>query len=107
MPDNDNLDENETTPIGPIGTEDTTVLGQWQRHDPEEEADEQRHRGFHALQTGYLVIGLLALGTALMWLLTDQGVMEVADGGVAFSIVLVTAGAIGLVASLGKALRRN
>ncbi|GAA1921367.1 hypothetical protein [Nocardioides marmoribigeumensis] len=92
----------ETTPLE---AEDTTVLGQWQSH--EVEPDDERHPGFHPLQTGYLVVGLLAVGVALLWLLTDQGVMQVGDGGVAFSIVLVIAGAVGLVASLGRALRRN
>lgn len=104
MPDNEN-DETTTVPTPP--GEDTTVLGEWQRFDPDAETDEQRRRGFHALQTGYLVVGLLAMGAALLWLLMDQGVVEVRDGGVAWSVVLITAGAVGLIASLGKGLRRN
>jgi hypothetical protein len=96
----DSTDSTDSTP------EETSVLGDWQRPEPEEETDE-RHGGFHPLQTGYLVVGLLALGVALMWLLTDRGVMEVGDGSVAFSLVLITAGAVGVIASLGKALRRR
>ena len=83
-----------------IGTEETTWLADWEQ-DPAEE----RRSGLHPLQTGYLVVGLLALGVALLWLLTEQGVVEVADGGIAFSVVLIIAGAVGLVASLGRALR--
>jgi hypothetical protein len=55
-------------------TEETTWLGPWQ-YDPSEEDGERTRRGFHPLQTGYLVVGLLALGIALMWLLIDAGVM--------------------------------
>jgi len=100
MPD----DDNDTTFIG---HEETSVLGEWQRPDPDAEADAQRRHGFHALQTGYLVVGLLAIGAALLWLLMDQGVVEVRDGGVAWSVVLIAAGAVGLVASLARGLRRN
>jgi len=85
-----------------IGTEETTWLADWEQGPAEE-----RRGGLHPLQTGYLVVGLLALGVALLWLLTEQGVVEVADGGIAFSVVLITAGAVGLVASLGRALRRH
>ncbi len=53
------------------------------------------------------MVGLLAIGLALMWLLTDQGVMDVGDGGVAFSIVLIASGLVALVASLGRSLRRR
>lgn len=84
-------------------TEETSVLDDWRTTEVEEES----RSGFHPLQTGYLVAGLLALGAALLWLLMDQGVVEVGDGGVAWSVVLITAGAIGLIASLGRALRRN
>lgn len=99
-------DETTTIPTAPEG-EQTTTLGEWHRFDPDAEADEQRRRGFHGLQTGYLVMGLLAMGAALLWLLMDQGVVEVSDGGVAWSVVLITAGAVGLIASVGKGLRRN
>jgi hypothetical protein len=111
--------ENDTTPIGEteetthLGSEDTSFLGAWEQQ-PEtpgtaESAAEnpQRRGGFHPLQTGYLVVGVLASGAALLWLLMDQGVVEVGDGGVAWSVVLITAGAVGLIASLGRALRRN
>ena len=89
-----------------MSTDDTTVIGTPENPETFEKPEPDRG-GFHPLQTGYLVAGLLALGVALMWLLTDRGVMEVKDGGVAFSIVLVAAGAVGLIASLGRALRRN
>ena len=88
-----------------IGQEDTTVLGTWQQPVAEDEREDRC--GFHPLQTGYLVIGLLAVGAALLWLLMDQGVVEVGDGGVAWSVVLVVAGAVGLIASLGRGLRRR
>jgi hypothetical protein len=84
--------------------EETSVLGDWRSTQVEE--DEPR-TGMHPLQTGYLVAGLLAIGAALLWLLMDQGVVEVGDGGVAWSVVLITAGAIGLVASLSRAARRS
>ena len=115
MPDNDETtripDGSEETTRIPGDTassdapraEDTTWLSQWEQTDE----PEGRRGGTHALQTGYLVIGLLAIGIALMWLLTDQGVVEVGDGGVAFSVVLIAAGAVGLIASLGKGLRRG
>ncbi len=103
------------------GSEDTSVLGDWQH--PEEpptqeptwaydsgapdDLDGEQHRGFHPLQTGYLVAGLLALGVAVTWLLADRDAIQLGDGSAAFSVVLVAAGAVGLVASLGRALRRH
>ncbi len=72
-----------------------------------QDEEEPRRSGLHPLQTGYLVAGLLAIGGALQWLLTDRGVMELGDGSVALSVILVAAGTVGLVASLGKALRHR
>ena len=92
-------EQDESTTTG-TGIEETTWLADWEQGPAEE-----RRSGLHPLQTGYLVVGLLALGVALLWLLTEQGVVEVADGGIAFSVVLIIAGAVGLVASLGRALR--
>jgi hypothetical protein len=86
------------------GTEQTTWFGQWPA--PEEQ-EETRQSGFHPLQVGYLVAGLLCLGGALQWLLVDQGVMQLGDGSIALSVLLIAAGAAGLVASLAKALRRG
>ena len=80
--------------------EDTTVLDGHGAGTPDVHGG-----GVHPLQTGYLVTGLLALGGALLWLLIDQGVVAVSDGGMAWSVVLVAAGVVGLIASLGKALR--
>ena len=89
----------ETTSWG----EETSPLEDWRVP----EVEEDRPSGFHPLQAGYLVAGLLALGAALMWLLMDQGVLEVSDGSVAWSVVLIAAGGIGLIASLGRAVRRR
>jgi hypothetical protein len=64
--------------------------------------------GRHPLQVGYLVAGLLALGFALVWLLSETGVVDQpADDGVGVSLVLITAGLAGLLASLGRSLRRS
>src|SRR4051812_24182874 len=94
-------EQDESTTMGADrGTEETTWIADWDQAPAEE-----RRSGFHPLQVGYLVVGLLALGVALLWLLTEQGVVEVGDGGGAVSVVLITAGAVGLVASLGRALR--
>jgi hypothetical protein len=99
-------EENENTTFLPAtDAEETTWEGEPQSPDTE---DPGAHReGFHPLQTAYLVLGLLAIGTALMWLLSEQDVVAFGDGSVAFSVVLITAGAVGLVASLGRALRRR
>ena len=88
---------------GGTAPEQTTWIGPWQQPEPEEES----RGGLHPLQTGYLVAGLLALGVAVMWLLTDRGVIETGDGGVAFSALLVTVGAVGVVASLARGFRRR
>lgn len=85
-------DENETTTFLPAADDEETT---------------EHREGFHPLQTGYLVLGLLAIGGALMWLLSEQDLVAFGDGSVAFSVVLITAGAVGLVASLGRALRRR
>lgn len=98
-----------TTTSAEPGTEHTTWMGDWQEQDAGSPSEERRSglaEGVHPLQTGYLVLGLLAIGTALMWLLTEADVIAIGDGGAAFSVVLITAGAIGLMASLGRALRR-
>jgi hypothetical protein len=84
-----------TEHTAPLGTEHT---GATAVPTPEEPSS-----GFHPVQTGYLVTGLVALGIALLWLLTELDLVEVGDGGVAFSALLVVAGAIGLVASLVRA----
>jgi hypothetical protein len=100
--------DNDTTRIPDTSAEETTWTSDWQRPAAEDTEDAgAHHEGFHPLQTGYLVLGLLAIGTALMWLLSEQDVMAFGDGSVAFSVVLITAGAVGLVASLGRALRRR
>lgn len=103
-------EDSTQAPVADAPAEQTTWFGQWEqsgRTGVEEPGGQERPRGTHPLQTGYLVIGLLAIGVALMWLLTDQGVVEGGDGGVLFSVVLITAGAVGLAASLGKGLRRG
>ena len=70
-------------------------------------AREPREGGRHPLQVGYLVAGLLALGFALVWLLSETGVVDQPAGdGVGVSLVLITAGLAGLLASLGRSLRR-
>ena len=97
--------DDETTRIEGTGDDErTSVLDDWRTTQVE---DDEPRGGTHPLQTGYLVAGLLAIGAALLWLLMDQGVVEVGDGGVAWSVVLIAAGAIGLDASLGRAARRN
>ena len=92
------LDDDAADPTG------TSWATDWQ---PEPAEDGDPDSPFHPLQTGYLVVGLLAIGLALMWLLTERGVMEVGDGGVAFSIVLIVSGLVALAASLGRSLRRR
>ena len=100
--------DDETTRIpGTGGEEETSVLDEWRTTRVEQVEEDEPRNGTHPLQTGYLVAGLLAIGAALLWLLMDQGVVEVGDGGVAWSVVLIAAGAIGLVASLSRAARRN
>jgi uncharacterized protein HemX len=70
--------------------------------------DEPREGGRHPLQVGYLVAGLLALGFALVWLLSETGVVDQPAGdGVGVSLVLIAAGLAGLLASLGRSLRRS
>ena len=99
-------EQDETTQrLDDEAAEDTTWSGGWQSQEPEEDGDPDSP--FHPLQTGYLVVGLLAIGLALMWLLTERGVMDVGDGGVAFSVVLIVSGLVALAASLGRSLRRR
>lgn len=58
----------------------------------------------HPLQVGYLVIGLIFLGLAGAWGLDQLGLINNPDPGVVFSITLVAAGAVGLLASAKRFL---
>ena len=61
----------------------------------------------HAPSIGYLVIGLIFVGLAGSWLLNETGVM--ADDGFQWFVpaVLLGAGLVGLLASLGKGVFRS
>lgn len=92
-------DTRDTEPTAPLWDEPQAPPATYAEQ-PEDDAGP-----FHPVQTGYLVLGLLALGIAVTWLLTELGVVEVADGGVAFSLVLVASGVAGLAASVARAVR--
>ncbi len=70
--------------------------------------DRPRASGRHPVKIGYLVAGLLALGMALVWLLSETGVVHgPATDGVGVSLVLIAAGLAGLLASVGRTRRRS
>ncbi len=76
----------------------------------EDRVDEEAPRptGRHPVRVGHLVAGLLALGMALIWLLSETGVVEKpANEGVGISLVLIAAGLAGLLASVGRTRDRR
>lgn len=87
-------------PTAPLETEPAPTAA------PPAAPDEPREGGRHPLQVGYLVAGLLALGFALVWLLAETGVVDQPADGVGVSLVLIAAGLAGLLASVGRSLRR-
>lgn len=98
-----------TDPDLPEGHEPTARLEPEPPTPPPTRAPEEpRETGRHPLQVGYLVAGLLALGFALVWLLSETGVVDQpTDDGVGVSLVLIAAGLAGVLASLGRSLRRS
>lgn len=61
----------------------------------------------HPVSTTHLVVGLVFLGLAVSWLLREVGVMGSDELQWALPLVLVVAGAAGLLASLAKGVTRS
>ena len=61
----------------------------------------------HPLNVSYLVVGLVFLGLSGSWALRTAGVVNNHDVGWLLPLVLVTAGAVGLVAFAAKGVSRN
>ncbi len=59
------------------------------------------------VNTTYLVVGLVFLGVAGSWVLRETGVMDAESFQWLLPLVLVVAGAAGLVASVAKGIARN
>ncbi|MGI9156163.1 MAG: hypothetical protein ACR2FG_05940 [Marmoricola sp.] len=59
------------------------------------------------VKVGHLVVGLVFLGLALSWALRAGGVTDSWSIGLLVPVVLVGAGAVGLVAMLAGGVRRN
>ncbi|HYO39923.1 MAG TPA: hypothetical protein VER39_09725 [Nocardioidaceae bacterium] len=60
----------------------------------------------HRLNVTYLVVGLVFLGIAGTWALRTAGVVDTRQLGWLLPLLLVVAGAAGLVAGAAKGLRR-
>lgn len=60
----------------------------------------------HPVHVTHLVSGLVFLGIAVTWALQESGVLDFEGDRWVFPLVLVLAGGAGLVASLGRMLRR-
>lgn len=58
--------------------------------------------GRHPLAAGSLVLGLCFCGIALLWLLSTTGVMTMHSLRWAVPVLLVTAGVVGVLASLRR-----
>jgi hypothetical protein len=65
------------------------------------------NRVTHPLHVGYLVVGLVFLGIAGSWALRTADLVDARGIGWLLPLMLVTAGAIGLVASTAKGRRRS
>ena len=61
----------------------------------------------HPLNVSYLVVGLVFLGISGAWALRSSGTVDAGDVRWLAPLVLVAAGAIGLVAFAAKGLRRG
>lgn len=61
----------------------------------------------HPVSVAYLVVGLVFLGLAGSWALREAGVVDSGEARWALPLILVLAGLLGLLASVGKSLRRG
>jgi hypothetical protein len=61
----------------------------------------------HPVNVSYLVVGLVFLGIAGSWALRAEGIVGTDEVGWLLPLILVSAGAIGLVAFAGKSLSRS
>ena len=61
----------------------------------------------HPLNVSYLVVGLVFLGLSGCWALRTAGIIDDNDVGWLLPLVLVIAGAVGLVAFAAKGVSRN
>lgn len=61
----------------------------------------------HPVNVAYLVVGLVFLGVAGSWALREAGVVDSGEARWALPLILVLAGLLGLLASVGKSLRRG
>lgn len=61
----------------------------------------------HPLNVSYLVIGLIFLGVAGSWALSQSGIVDFGEVRWLLPMTLVAAGAVGLVAAVAKELRRR
>ncbi|MGI9155706.1 MAG: hypothetical protein ACR2FG_03590 [Marmoricola sp.] len=59
------------------------------------------------VKVGHLVVGLVFLGLALSWALRAGGAIDSWSIGLLVPVVLVGAGAVGLVAMVAGGVRRN
>lgn len=62
-------------------------------------------RAAHPLNVAYLVVGLVFLGIAASWALHTAGMVDAPQMGWLLPLMLVVAGAVGLVAGAAKGLR--
>jgi hypothetical protein len=64
-------------------------------------------RAIHPVNIAHLVFGLVFLGIAGSWALGASGAVDPEDSAWLFPLILVIAGAAGLVASLAKGLSKE
>ena len=61
----------------------------------------------HPLNVSYLVVGLVFLGIAAMWTLRVTGAIDTHDLGLLLPLILVIAGAVGLLGFTAKGVSRS
>jgi hypothetical protein len=64
-------------------------------------------RGTHPVSVTHLVMGLVFLGASALWALTETGVVELTGARWIGPLVLVVAGLVGLLVSVGRGLRHR
>jgi hypothetical protein len=66
-----------------------------------------RDRITHPLNVSYLVVGLVFLGIAASWALRTAGLVDTRQMGWLLPLLLVAAGAVGLVAATARSISRD
>lgn len=72
-----------------------------------EDAPAPRRTGWHAVNTGHLVMGVAFVGLVVVWALFTIDAVDIPDDGWVMGLPWLVAGAVGLVATVLRGPRRH